>query len=138
MPFIVYSIQRLALFAVASVVLFALHVGGWLLVVLAAVIAWVLSYVLLKRSRDAAALWVYERTSGHTQSRLSRELAADALAEDNEVTGSQSQTEAEQNTERQLDQTGTEQNRLEQSPPGPEHDSRDQDPDRQGEQHHQQ
>ncbi len=60
-PLVVYSAQRLALFLGALLVLFWAHVGGWLLVVLAAVIAWALSYVLLPRSRDAAALWLASR-----------------------------------------------------------------------------
>lgn len=51
----VYSLLRLGLFAVCLGVLFLVGMRSWLLVVLAALLAWGLSYVLLGRWRDAAA-----------------------------------------------------------------------------------
>ena len=51
----VYSLLRLGLFAVCLGVLYLVGLRYWLLVVLAAVVAWGLSYVLLGRWRDAAA-----------------------------------------------------------------------------------
>lgn len=87
MPLVVYSVQRLALFAAALVGLYWLHVGGWLWVVLAALIAWALSYVLLARSRDAAALWLHDVIEGRRRGRFTRGLDADAAAEDAEAGG---------------------------------------------------
>lgn len=83
MPLVVYSVQRLALFVAALLALFWLHLGGWLLVVVAAVIAWALSYVLLGRSRDRAALWLAERAAARRSGVRARDL--DAQAEDAEV-----------------------------------------------------
>src|SRR5665648_775070 len=54
MPVIVYSVLRLGLFALALLGLWATGMGGWLLVVVAAVAAGALSYVLLGHQRPAA------------------------------------------------------------------------------------
>jgi hypothetical protein len=56
-----YSVLRLGLFAVALVGLLLAGMNPWLSPLLAAFIAWGLSYVLLPRARDAAALEVAER-----------------------------------------------------------------------------
>lgn len=84
MPVIVYSVLRLGLFALALVGLWAAGMGGWLLVVVAAVAAGALSYVLLGRQRTAAATWIAERRAG-TAPRFSPGVEADAAAEDAEV-----------------------------------------------------
>ncbi|WP_304606160.1 DUF4229 domain-containing protein [Actinotalea lenta] len=83
MPLVVYSAQRLGLFVVALLVLFWLHLGGWLLVLLAALLAWALSYVLLGRSRDRAALWLSDRVEARRAG--PRVVDPDAAAEDAEV-----------------------------------------------------
>ena len=59
-PVITYSLLRLGLFGAALVVLWLVGMGGWLLVLVAVVIAFALSYVLLGRQRDAAARWLAE------------------------------------------------------------------------------
>ncbi|MDM7854414.1 DUF4229 domain-containing protein [Cellulomonas alba] len=51
----VYSLLRLGLFAVCLGVLYLVGMRSFLLVVVAALVAWGLSYVLLGRWRDAAA-----------------------------------------------------------------------------------
>jgi hypothetical protein len=81
MPVIIYSVLRLGLFALALVGLWLAGMGGWLLVVLAAVVAWALSYVLLAARRDAAARWIADRRSAG-RPRFSPAVEADAAAED--------------------------------------------------------
>lgn len=86
MPFLVYSLLRLGLFALALVGLAWAGMGGWLLVVVAAFVAWAASYVLLGRWRDAAALWLAERAERRrTGPRISADIDADAAAEDAEA-----------------------------------------------------
>ena len=55
MPVIIYSVLRLGLFLAALVGLWLAGMGGWLLVLVAAVVAWAVSYAVLGRQRDAAA-----------------------------------------------------------------------------------
>ncbi len=140
MPLVVYSVQRLALFLGALLVLFWVHVGGWLLVVLAAVIAWALSYVLLPRSRDAAALWLASRVErSRTGVRpVDQDAAAEDAAIDAEIAASGGQAQAEQDAVAELEQTGAGEDRAQQDAAGAEHDGGGQQGDRQGEQQHEQ
>ena len=55
MPFVVYSVLRLALLAACLGLLWWAGLRGWLVPVVAAFLAWGLSYVLLSKPRDAAA-----------------------------------------------------------------------------------
>ena len=55
MPFVVYSVLRLALFGACLGLLWWAGLRSWLVVVVAAFLAWGLSYVLLAGPRDAAA-----------------------------------------------------------------------------------
>ena len=89
MPLVVYSLLRFALFVVALLALAATSMGGWLLVVVAAFVAWALSYVLLAGRRDAAALWIAERAAQRRASgvRFSAGVESDAVAEDAEAGG---------------------------------------------------
>lgn len=83
MPVVTYSLLRIALFVVCLVVL--VYAGtGWLFgVIIAAVVAALLSYLLLKGPRDRAALWLQARSDARgDRPRLSRAAAADAAAED--------------------------------------------------------
>lgn len=80
MPVIIYSVLRLGLFALALVGLWLAGMGGWLLVLVAAVVAWALSYAVLGRRRDAAARWLAERRG--SRPRFSPVLESDAAAED--------------------------------------------------------
>lgn len=57
----IYSVLRLALFAVCLGLLWWAGMRSWLVVVVAALLAWALSYVLLRGPRDAAALQLAER-----------------------------------------------------------------------------
>jgi Protein of unknown function (DUF4229) len=60
-PVVIYSLLRAALFLAATGLLWWAGMQSWLAPVLAAVIAWGLSYVLLPRQRDAAALHLARR-----------------------------------------------------------------------------
>lgn len=83
---VVYSLLRLGLLAAALVALWAVGLGGWLLVVVAAVVAWALSYVLLGGPRDRAALWVAERARARRSGpRFTPGVESDAAAEDAEA-----------------------------------------------------
>lgn len=83
---LVYSLLRLGLLALALVAGWAAGLGGWLLVVVAAVVAWALSYVLLGGPRDRAALWIAERAAARGSGpRFGASVAADAAAEDAEA-----------------------------------------------------
>jgi hypothetical protein len=80
---VTYSLLRLALFAVCLVGLVLVGTGWLLGVVLAAVLAALLSYLLLKGPRDRAALWLAERAERRgDRPRLSRRAAQDAAEED--------------------------------------------------------
>ena len=86
MPLVVYSALRLGLFALALVVLAWAGMGGWLLVVVAALAAWAASYAVLGRWRDDAALWLARRAEARgTGPRISADIDADAAAEDAEA-----------------------------------------------------
>lgn len=89
MPLVVYSALRLALFGAALGVLWLVGMGGWLLVVVAALVAWALSYVALAGPRDRAARWLAERSQARRESgvRISSRVDADAAAEDAEADG---------------------------------------------------
>ncbi|ROS76693.1 DUF4229 domain-containing protein [Cellulomonas sp. PhB143] len=84
MPLIIYSVLRIALFVVALVGLWLAGMGGWLVVLVAAAIALMLSYLLLGRPRDAASRYMAERVERRKErrSRFSEKLDEDAAAED--------------------------------------------------------
>jgi hypothetical protein len=142
----VYSAQRLALFVAALLALFWLHLGGWLLVLLAAIIAWALSYVLLGRSRDRAALWIAERVEARRSG--ARPTDPDAEAEDAEAdaggprpdgaVGSERQPEPQEDAVAELEQAGAGQDGAQQDPARAEQHRGGQQRDGQGEQQHEQ
>jgi uncharacterized protein DUF4229 len=76
-PFAIYSVLRLALLGACLGVLWLVGMRSWLVVVVAAFLAWGLSYVLLKGPRDAAALQIARRVERRaTQARRSQQDAA--------------------------------------------------------------
>ena len=87
MPFIIYSVLRLALIGVLGVVLYAVGVGGLLLPVLAIVLALMVSYLVLGKQREAAAVYLAGRktTRDATGERFSRAVSDDAAFEDDQV-----------------------------------------------------
>ncbi|WP_129337610.1 DUF4229 domain-containing protein [Cellulomonas endophytica] len=88
MPLLVYSLLRLALFAVCWVALVLVGMGSWLSVVVAVVLAACLSYLLLARPRAAAAVWLQERDEARRARRAAaprRGVERDADEEDADV-----------------------------------------------------
>lgn len=84
MPLVVYSLLRLLLFGVALGVLWVAGVRGWLLVLLAAVVSLMLSYLTLRGPRDAASRYLVERSERRARSkdRFTRHIEDDAAVED--------------------------------------------------------
>lgn len=84
MPLLVYAVLRAALLVLVLLALWAVGFRWWLLVVLAVLIAWGLSYVVLSRQRDAAAAWLARRAEARRTSgvRFSSAVESDAAAED--------------------------------------------------------
>ena len=83
MPVVTYSLLRLALFGAALGLLLLVGARGWLVPLVAAVIAFGLSYVVFGRQRDAAGAWMVERAARRERrSRLARAVEEDEAAED--------------------------------------------------------
>ncbi|WP_125773416.1 DUF4229 domain-containing protein [Antribacter gilvus] len=87
MPLLVYSLLRVGLFAVLVLALYWVGLRDWLLVLVAAVLAFALSYLLLRGPRDASARWLAERSgraaAGDPAARgFTREAVDDADVED--------------------------------------------------------
>lgn len=87
MPFIIYSVLRLALIVVLGVLLYAVGVRDLLLPVLAIVLALMVSYLVLGKQREAAAVYLAGRKQNRdaTGERFSPAVAADAAFEDGQV-----------------------------------------------------
>lgn len=90
MPFIIYSVLRLALIVAVGFVLYLVGMRGWLLGVVAVLVALLVSYLALRRQREAAALYIATRRSDRQASgvRLGERLDRDNAAEDDAVDGS--------------------------------------------------
>nr|WP_276582053.1 DUF4229 domain-containing protein [Cellulomonas sp. RIT-PI-Y] len=79
----IYSLLRLALFAVCTVALAFAGMGWLFAVILGAVLAGVLSYLVLPGPRDRAAQWLQARSERRgDRPRLSRRAQEDAAVED--------------------------------------------------------
>ena len=83
MPLLVYSLLRLALFGACWAVLVWVGLNPWAAVVVAAFVAWGLSYVVLSRPRDAAARWLADQAAKRKGvPQLSARARQDAADED--------------------------------------------------------
>lgn len=83
MPLVVYSLLRLALVGICWALLVWVGLNPWAAVVVAALVAWGLSYVALSRPRDAAARWLADRAARRRDaSPLSARARQDAADED--------------------------------------------------------
>ncbi|MBL0887471.1 DUF4229 domain-containing protein [Myceligenerans indicum] len=82
MPLVIYTVLRLALFAGALGLLYVAGLRSWLLVGVAAVAAFALSYVLLSGPRDAAATWLADRRERRRARQGGSVADADAAHED--------------------------------------------------------
>ena len=87
MPFIIYSVLRLGLIVLLGGVLYAVGVRDLLLPVLAIVLALMVSYLVLGKQREAAAVYLAGRkkTRDDTGERFSRAVTDDAAFEDDQV-----------------------------------------------------
>ena len=82
---VIYSALRLAIFAVLFVVLYALNLGHWVVcAVIAAVLAFLVSYLVLRGPRERAAVYLADRSARRkaTGEQFSREIEDDAAFED--------------------------------------------------------
>lgn len=77
---VTYTVLRLLMFIVPLVILLLLHVDAWIAVVAAALIGLCLSYVLLRRPREAVARDLYA-----VRHREKPVVSADDEAEDSAV-----------------------------------------------------
>ncbi|WP_123815825.1 DUF4229 domain-containing protein [Myceligenerans xiligouense] len=82
MPLVIYTVLRLALFGGALGLLYLAGLRSWLLVGVAAVAAFALSYVLLSVPRDAAARWLADRRARRGAGTGGSGADADAAHED--------------------------------------------------------
>lgn len=88
MAMIKYSLLRLALLAVAFTALWLVGARGLLWLIGGVLLAWALSYVVLRRSRDDAALWLADRSRRRAAGEefgVPRGVAHDAEVEDAEA-----------------------------------------------------
>jgi len=60
-PVVLYTLYRLALFGVFLGLLWWVGMQSWLAAVVAALLAWLASYAMLRRPRDAAVAWMARR-----------------------------------------------------------------------------
>jgi hypothetical protein len=82
-PVVVYSLLRLALYAVSAAALVLAGMGPLFALLIAVVPAALLSYLLLPGPRDRAAGWLQARSQARgDRPRLSRRAAEDAAVED--------------------------------------------------------
>lgn len=83
MPLFIYSLLRLALFGGAIGLLYLAGMRGWLLPVVAVVVAMTVSYLTLRRPRDAATQWMAARADRRRAERaVFPKIDADAEHED--------------------------------------------------------
>lgn len=87
MPFIIYSALRIALIVVVGVALYLVGMRGWLLGVVAILVALLVSYLALSRQREAAALYIATRRTRRQTSgvRLNERLDRDNADEDEAI-----------------------------------------------------
>ena len=87
MPSIIYSALRIALIVVVGVALYLVGMRGWLLGVVAILVALLVSYLALSRQREAAALYIATRRTQRQTSgvRLNERLDRDNADEDDAI-----------------------------------------------------
>lgn len=90
MPFLIYSALRIALIVVVGVALYLVGMRGWLLGVVAILVALLVSYLALSRQREAAALYIATRRTQRQSSgvRLNERLDRDNADEDDAIDAS--------------------------------------------------
>jgi hypothetical protein len=85
-PLLIYTLLRLALFGAALGLLYLVGLRGWLLPLVAVVVALALSYLTLTKPRDAATRWIASRSDRHAAERaVFPKVDVDAAHEDAQV-----------------------------------------------------
>lgn len=85
MPLLTYTLLRLALFGGALGLLYLAGLRGWLLPIVAVVVALTVSYLTLRTPRDAATRWMAERADRRAERTAAPRVDADAAHEDAQV-----------------------------------------------------
>ncbi|MEE6282558.1 DUF4229 domain-containing protein [Georgenia sunbinii] len=81
MPVLIYTLLRIAMFVAVYLVLGFVGFRGWLLIVVAVVVAALLSFLLLPRHANAAAGVIADRV-GDRPSRIDQSIEVDQDVED--------------------------------------------------------
>jgi hypothetical protein len=85
-PLVIYTLLRLALFGAALGLLYLAGLRGWLLPIVAVVVALAVSYLTLNKPRDAATQWMAGRAERRAAKRAATpKVDADAAHEDAQV-----------------------------------------------------
>jgi hypothetical protein len=85
-PLLTYTLLRLALFGAALGLLYLAGLRGWLLPVVAVVVALAVSYLTLRKPRDAATRWMAARGDRRAAQRaVFPKVDVDAVHEDAQV-----------------------------------------------------
>lgn len=83
MPLLIYTLLRLAVFGAAVGLLYVAGLRGWLLPIVAVVVALAVSYLTLSKPRDAATRWMAGRAERRAAERaVFPKVDADAAHED--------------------------------------------------------
>lgn len=83
MPLLTYTLLRLAMFGAALGLLYVAGLRGWLLPIVAVVVALAVSYLTLSKPRDAATRWMAGRAERRAAERAaSPKTDVDAAHED--------------------------------------------------------
>ena len=77
-PWLLFSVIRLAIFAVVLTILLLAQTPGWIAAIIAAVFGFAASYLFLGKLRAQVAQSVEDRRSGKTHARTDDEDAEDA------------------------------------------------------------
>jgi len=76
-PLVMYTVWRILLFVAALGAGYLLGLRSWLLVLVAAVVAFAVSYLALARPREAAARWLAEREQRRKDGSAARDADTD-------------------------------------------------------------
>ncbi len=85
LPLVKYMLLRLVLFVVAVKLLGVLGAGRELALIGGVLISALLSYVLMRRMRDAATVALVDRVQARSERRRAARVDEDALVEDSQV-----------------------------------------------------
>ncbi|MCA5895024.1 DUF4229 domain-containing protein [Isoptericola sp. NEAU-Y5] len=77
MPLVLYTLWRILIFVGALGLGYLLSMRSWLLVLFALVVAFAVSYLALRRPRDAAAAWLAERAERRQGARTGHDADTD-------------------------------------------------------------